>query len=317
MLTSVFFALSACFIWGFIFVVPEMMKGFSSIEVALGRYFVYGIVSSIFFLKSRLKHPRVYCRETWLKALFLSFLSTIGYYTFVVLALRLATPAICALILGICPISIAFYGNWRQREVPFKSLFIPSALILLGLLLINVPHLESTSNLSLYVLGLICSFTALITWSWYVVENARFLKQNTGMHSSEWTTLIGVATLFWTILLTIVLVLFFQDSLSIHKYFTFNQELTNFLLGSLILGLGCSWVGAALWNKGSVHLPVSLAGQLTLFETIFGVCFVYIFEQRTPPLLEITGIVLLLLATYCGLQQFSVKKTARRQLFPH
>jgi drug/metabolite transporter (DMT)-like permease len=308
MYSGIFYALSACFIWGLIFVVPELMNGFTPLEIALGRYFVYGILSSVIFLKSKYTRKHPYDSKIWIHALFLSFLSTIGYYSFVVLGLRMATSAICALILGICPITIAFYGNWKQQEVPFKSLILPSALIFAGLLFINFPHLESTSSPGTYTLGLICAFIAMFSWSWYVVENARFLKKHPHLRSNEWTTLIGVATLFWSVGLFLLLALFFPEHLSFEKYLHYDLELKRFLIGSLILGLLCSWVGAALWNKASVRLPVSLTGQLMLFETIFGLLFVYLLEGRIPPLSETTGMALMLASTFYALQQFSRKK---------
>jgi len=40
----------SCFIWGLIFIVPQFMSGFSPIEIALGRYFFYGIASLLIFL---------------------------------------------------------------------------------------------------------------------------------------------------------------------------------------------------------------------------------------------------------------------------
>jgi hypothetical protein len=39
-----------------------------------------------------------------------------------------------------------------------------------------------------------------------------------------------------------------------------------------------------------------LAGQLTIFETIFGVLFVYLLNQHLPPLIESLGISILLIS---------------------
>lgn len=317
MYKGIAFALGACFIWGLIFIVPQFMTGFTSIEVALGRYFVYGIISSLIFCKSKFQGTCRHPRGIWVKALYFSLASTIVYYTFVVLALRYSTPAICALILGISPITIAFYGNWKQRETTFKSLIIPSALILIGLVIINVPHLEESGSISTYVLGLVCSFLALLAWSWYVVANSRFLKHHPEVRSSDWSTLIGVATLFWVFVFALFLSLFFENQLQMEKYLTPGPELTKFIIGSAILGLLCSWVGAFLWNKASLHLPVSLAGQLTIFETIFGVVFVYTLERQMPPRMESIGIVILLIAIVYGIRQFARKRTYNNQLTPH
>lgn len=308
MLKGVTFALGACFIWGLIFVVPQFMTGFSPIEVALGRYLFYGTISFVIFLRALAKGKCQYPKAIWGKALYFSLISTILYYTFLVLALEYSSPAICALILGVCPIMIAFYGNWREKEVSFKSLLLPSILILLGLAIINFPELKASEGSSVYFIGLLFSFLAALAWSAYVLLNANFIKNNSKICSSEWSTLLGVAALFWVFISTIVLNLFFQDQLHIEKYFLFNDELIRFLSGSAVLGLLCSWVGAFLWNKASIHLPISLAGQLTVFETIFGVLFAYMITQSLPSFREGVGIFILLTAIFYGIRKFSTRE---------
>ena len=312
------YALCACFIWGFIFVIPQFMTGFSSLEVTLGRYLFYSTISSLVFIKSFLQGTCHFHRPIWIKALLFSLVSTIGYYTFLVLALRYSSPAICALILGISPITIALYGNSRQKEVAFKSLIAPSLLILLGLIIINTPHLESSSSPSCYILGLLFCILALISWSWYVVANSRFLKCHPEVRSSDWSTLIGVATIFWVIAFAAILIVFFEDQLHMEKYFIFNDELKRFLIGSAVLGLVCSWVGAFLWNKASFYLPVSLAGQLTIFETIFAVLFVFLITQSLPSPIEGIGIAILFAAIAYAIKKFAIaKKAFSRQISPH
>lgn len=301
-------ALSACLIWGLVFIIPQFMGSFSSIEVALGRFLVYGIVSSLIFCKSRLFGACRYPRTVWIKSIYFSLMCTFVCYTCLVLALRHATPAISALILGISPITIAFYGNWKQKEISFKRLVVPSLLILLGLILINIPHFRNNASPSSYILGLGCCFLSLIAWSWYVVTNARFLKQNPELRPVDWSTLIGVATFFWAILFAGIIVIFFENHLPWAKYGTWTPEMGRFVIGSAILGLLCSWVSAFLWNRASFYLPVSLAGQLMIFETIFGVIFVYLLEGRIPPLLESIGILILLSAIIYGIRQFASKE---------
>lgn len=296
MLQGIAYALGACFIWGLIFVVPQFMTGFSAIEVVLGRYTFYGILSASIFVKSWLRGHLRFPRFIWGSALCFSFVSTFLYYTAVVLAVRYANPAICALILGLSPVTIAFYGNWQKKECSFKSLLPSSILIGIGLLIINAPHFISEDALfdySGYFAGLGCSFIGLVAWSWYVVANARFLKNNPNLLSNEWSTLIGVATLIWVTLCGLLLIAVFAEA-EIHTHLIDNAISSRFLVGSAILGFLCSWLGAYLWNQACLRLPISLAGQLTIFETIFGLLFVYLWAQQTPPLLELLGVAILL-----------------------
>lgn len=298
MFKGILYALAACFVWGLIFVVPMFMTDYTPVEVALGRYVTYGALSLLIFFKSRCRYPKT----IWIKATLYSFVYTMGYYLCVVLALRLSSPAICALILGLSPIAIAFYGNWQEKEISNKSLIVPSLLTLLGLILINIPGLQSAASPTTYVWGLFFGALALIGWSWYVVANSRFLKKQPLVDSSEWATLIGVTCLVWVALFGLFFGLFFPEQFSLHKCLTFSPD---FVIGSLVLGVISAWLGYYFWNKASLHLPISLAGQLTIFETIFGVIFFYMIEMKMPPLLECIGILLFLGAITYGVSQFS------------
>lgn len=298
LITGIIFALLACLIWGLIFIVPQFMEGFHSLEITLGRYFLYGLVSLLLFCKEHFYGKKRYPRAVWIYALIFSLIGTILYYVNVVLALRFCSPAICALILGAGPIAIAFYGNWREKEIQYRQLAIPSIGILIGLIVLNLPHMNRDSLLGSYTLGLFCALLALAAWSWYVVENARFMRSHPEISANEWSSLVGVATLIWVIILSGILGPFFHDSIQFSSYLS-----SSFLLGSAVLGILCAWAGTLLWNKACLRLPVTLAGQLTLFETIFGVLYVYLLEQRLPPLMEAIGVGILLLAVLYGIRK--------------
>jgi len=305
MFKGTLFAVAACFLWGLIFVVPQFMTGFSPIEIAMGRYLFYGGISSCILLKSKVQFNVSYPLKIWMKALYFSLFCTIVYYTALVLALRDSGPAIAALVIGISPITIAFYGNWKQKECSYKKLILPSAFIAIGLLIINLPPLLANDFSSKYLFGLFCCAISLFSWTWYVVANADFLKNNKNITPNEWSTLMGVATLFWVIVCGVVLVIGFSDQLDLAKYSSMDETMVNFLMGCTILGFLCAWVGAYLWNRASLYLPVSLAGQLTIFETIFGLLFVYVAAQEIPPLFECVGIMVLLSAVMYGIKQSS------------
>lgn len=312
MLQGFFYTLAACFIWGLIFIVPQFMTEFTPIEVALGRYFFYGVISICILLRNRLKGAPRYSFSIWIKALLFSLASTIVYYTAVVLSLRYSNPAICAIVLGISPIAIAFYGNWREKKADFSPLIVPSLLIIFGLLIINLPYFYSNEVELEHILGLLCGFIALASWSWYAVANAQFLKHHTAIQASDWSTLIGVATLVWVLLFGFILAIGFDTQIQTDKYHITDPSFLHFLLGSAILGGLCSWLGGYLWNKASLYLPVALAGQLTIFETIFGLCFVYTLAQQLPPHTEVLGICLLLAAVAYGLRlSYATQKCAK------
>lgn len=302
MFKGVIYALSACLIWGLIFIVPGTMAEFSPLEISLGRYCIYGAFSWLVILKWWRKTK--YSLSTWTKAMGYSLIITCGYYTCLVLALRYATPAITALIIGASPIMIAFYGNWRQKEVSFKSLIIPSSLILIGLCFINIPQLQNEGSPVKLLWGVCCAFLSMAAWSWFVVANARFLKNNPNVDSGHWNDMIGATSLFNVFLLGTMASFLFDNPFQFDLLQTWDGVLVRYILGCSILGVMCSWVASALWNKASFLLPITLTGQLSIFETVFGILFFYLIEWKFPLTLECVGIALFLVATVIGINRF-------------
>lgn len=307
MIKGIILALLACFIWGLIFVVPLFMEGYNTIEIALGRYVFYGITSLFILFKDRLNGSFRYPASVWKNAFYFSLIFAVGYYPCVILALRCCAPPICALILGISPVVIALYGNWKRKECDYKNLILPCLLIFVGLIVINIPRISAAQTLVGYGLGVIYSLVALMVWSWFAVNIANYLKNNPQVSGNHWSTLIGVTTLCWVSLSVFITALFFYDQIDSGKYTLVNNNLTNFIMGSAVLGCLCSWVGGALWNKASVILPISFAGQLMIFETIFGLIFLYTLEQQWPSSLEIAGVILFLSAIAYTIRQLSQK----------
>ena len=261
-------------------------------------------------MRERAKGLCRYPRAIWIKALYFSLVSTLVYYISLVLALRYSNPAITALIMGVSPIMIACYGGWKEKVMNLRAFIVPSILILIGIVIINVPHLHDNESPSDHVLGLFFCCVALVTWSWYVVANSEFFKKYPEVQSCDWSTMIGVSTIFWVILCSVTTHLFFPAEFALEKYTFVNASFSSFLIGSAVLGLVCSWVGAYCWNRANHYLPVTLAGQLTIFETIFGVVFVYLVEQRMPPLMEMVGMGCLIGAVLYGIHITSRSQVA-------
>ncbi len=294
MFLGLLFAISACLIWGLVFVIPIYLPDFSAIEVVLGRYFVYGIFSLV--LASRITRLRKYTGRTWMVAFLFALVSNLVYYLGLVAGLRFATPTLTVLIVGMAPIVIAFYGNWKEREIAFRSLVLPCLLIGVGLVLINVIGIDwsfQESSFGKYLLGMLGVGVALLSWSWYAVHNARFLKRHPHIPANEWSTILGVATLVWTLLFALIFCTtssrFYEIDLA--KLFTLSSASLRYWGGVGILGALCSWVGCFLWSRASLYLPVSLMGPLLMFETLFGLLFVFLCERNTLSLLENSGIV--------------------------
>jgi drug/metabolite transporter (DMT)-like permease len=307
MTRGILLVIGACVIWGLIYAVPLFMTGFNPLEVAFGRYVCFGSVSLAYMLLFRRSVLWQVPRSLWVTAFFLAFLANVGFYPAAVLCMRYSNPAIAALILGLSPISIALWGNWKERECSFKSLLFPCITISIGLILVNIPSLQNSSlegSYAWYTLGLIGGFTALGLWSVYAVANGKCMKKHPEINASDWCSLIGIATFALTLALLPFYALI-MGAEHMHKFFFITPELQNFWVGSAVLGMFCSWMGFFLWNKGSSVLPVSLAGQLTIFETLFGLLYVYFLEERWPLGMELIGVAVMLGAIYYSIRLFS------------
>ena len=310
MILGIGFVISACFLWGLIFVVPQFMVGYSPLEIALARYFFYGLLSAIFLLGWRRDLFRQLSWTVLRKALWFGLIANILYYPCLVLSIKYATPVIATLIFGLSPIAIALYGNWKQKECSFSSLIVPILGIATGLVLVNWPALRESSldgSLGDYCLGIFFGLVSVGLWTYYAVSNARFLKTVGEMSSLNWSSIVGVATLAWVLLFMGASVLYEGPTAFAWKYLTLHPEMQSFMLGGLALGFFSTWLGMYLWNLGSSRLPVSFAGQLTVFETIFGLSFVFIVDQQLPSFIEMIGASLMISGVIFSINAFNYR----------
>ena len=66
-----------------------------------------------------------------------------------------------------------------------------------------------------------------------------------------------------------------------------------FWLVNMGVALGASVLGNSLWNAASRKLPLTLSGQLIVFETVFALVYGFVYEGRLPHGLEVAAGVLL------------------------
>jgi drug/metabolite transporter (DMT)-like permease len=77
-----------------------------------------------------------------------------------------------------------------------------------------------------------------------------------------------------------------------------DERWHTFWMLNLGLAVGASWLGNGLWNAASKRLPLTLSGQMIVFETLFALLYAFIYDQRLPRPLE-TAAILLLVAGVC------------------
>lgn len=109
--SGILYALGTNFIWSLSIIIPKLLPSFTSLEITLGRYFFYGILSLNLLLCFELKSIRNY-RNIWLTAFLFAFAGNVGYYFFVVFGIKYVGAQITALVIGLLPITVSLYANW-------------------------------------------------------------------------------------------------------------------------------------------------------------------------------------------------------------
>jgi drug/metabolite transporter (DMT)-like permease len=234
---GVFYILGACLCWSGVFVIPKFITGFTALEISLGRFFCFGMISTIGLLVKKRKLLTKTWGSIWKKALWLGFISTIGCYTATVLCIQYASPKVANLLFGLVPILVAIFGNHRKKEYSFRVIALPCAFIGIGIVLCNIEafSLEGES-LSSYIFGFFMGLLSLFCWVWYVLACFDFMKKNSHVTSSDWVLMTGgtVFCLATAIGGTVVGIEGLERYLAL--------DLVSWIIGSLVLGGISSWL---------------------------------------------------------------------------
>ncbi|WP_395407730.1 DMT family transporter [Pseudoduganella sp. UC29_106] len=284
--------------WGMVFIVPELLSAFSPVEMAVGRYVAYGAIAfglmlpKLGNLLSRLE------RSDYAALLRHALSGNIIYYMLLALGVKFAGVAPTSLIIGVLPIAVTLMGRNDHGAVPLRQLALPLLVVAAGITCINVDvfqHAQAAGQPLLRTLtGLLCATGALLCWSWYTLDNARYLKRNPHYTSGEWSALYGLSTGVIALLIGAVAFALFHDQVTGAAGAASGRDWGLFWICNGVIALGASVIGNHLWNIASRRVPVTLSGQLILFETLFALLYGFIYKHQFPRPLEIAAIVLLI-----------------------
>jgi drug/metabolite transporter (DMT)-like permease len=62
-----------------------------------------------------------------------------------------------------------------------------------------------------------------------------------------------------------------------------------------------------LWNAAAKRLPLTLAGQMIVFETLFALLYAFVYDGRWPRTPEVLAIVLLLVGVLWSVRQHTLE----------
>lgn len=273
-------------LWGLVFLAPELVRDFSPLQLSIGRYLCYGALAVL------LLAPRWHAlvcrlsRSHWMSLAWLALAGNIVYYILLASAVQMGGIAMTSLVIGFLPVAVTVIGSRDDGAVPFKAL-IPSLMLSAGgAVFIGWEALArpSAGSAVTQLLGLACAVGALVSWTAFAVGNARSLKRLQGISGHDWNLLTGVVTGAQSLLL-LPLAMLLQSA-----HHDANQW-ARFAMVSLGVALIASIAGNALWNRMSRLLPLTLVGQMILFETVFALIYGLVWEHRLPTALEALALV--------------------------
>ena len=275
--------------WGIPFLVPQILPGFSSLEISFGRFFFFGLVS-LFFLKKVI----TILKKISTQDLFLLFLLSASgfwfYSTLLFWGVHATDGIISSLIVGLLPITIPLLSPGRKKSGVrfYAGLF----LLLVGI--VNLFAFPVVAGLKLIktpsILGVFSLISCLGLWTWFAINNTRFLHRNPHIERKDFASVIGVISL-------VSITPFFLAQVNVSELIQ-RSDFNIYLMCSIALGLGSSWLANWLWNICSFHCPSEISGPLIVSETIFGLLYSFIYEARLPHIYEGASIFMFLIGVY-------------------
>ncbi|WP_434989452.1 DMT family transporter [Xanthomonas melonis] len=290
--TGVACGVGAGALWGLVFLAPQLLSAFTPLQLAVARYLSYGAVAALLLApRARQTLARI-GRTEWWALVRLSLLGNLIYYVLLGSAVQWAGGAATALIIGLLPVVVTVIGTRAAGAVSLRRLAAPCVLCVIGVTLVALDTVQDdtgqqASDRLARIAGLLCAVGALASWAAYSIANARWLRRRPDLSGADWSLLTGVVTGALAAVLAPAALIGSAAHAPLHW--------AGFWCVSLLLGILASVIGNALWNRASRVLPLTLVGQMIVFETVFALIYGFAWEMRLPSPLELAAITCLLI----------------------
>ncbi|ENC9772898.1 TPA: DMT family transporter [Citrobacter koseri] len=299
MISGVLYALLAGLMWGLIFVGPLIVPEYPAVLQSMGRYLALGLIAVPLAWLGRAR-LRQLTRKDWITALALTMMGNLIYYVCLASAIQRTGAPVSTMIIGTLPVVIPVFANllYSQRDgkLSWRRLAPALALIGVGLLCVNIAELnQGLPEFSgwRYGSGIALALVSVVCWAWYALRNARWLRENPDKHPMMWATAQALVTLPVSLLGYAAACIWLGKQMPDFPL-PFGPRPDVFVALMVAIAVLCSWVGALCWNVASQKLPTVILGPLIVFETLAGLLYTFILRQEFPPLLTVSGIVLLI-----------------------
>jgi len=278
--------------WGLVFLAPKVAPDASPLLMSAGRYLAYGIIAALLLAPRWKRVTALLDARAWRALAWLSLAGNIVYYLFLVISVHFAGVAASALIVGMVPVVVVVWGLRDPDAPPLRRIGPPILLAAFAVALIGWESLSRDAvagrDAVSVLIGLGCGLAALLSWSAYAVGNSRWMARLPRVSAHDWSLLTGVVTGGFALLLAVPALLGAGDATA--------EQWTRLAAVSVGVAVLASIVGNALWNQASRLLPLSVLGQMIVFETLFAFLYGYLWEGRGPTVIEIIAMILMMVS---------------------
>lgn len=282
--------------WGTTFVAPLMVPEFGTVDLTVGRFLACGMLSLVLLVwdafRDGVRLPTA--TEAW-TALGMSLLGYTGYYLLLVLAIQAAGAALPVLIIGTIPLWIMLLG--KPQELRWRALMPGLLLTAAGLALmmrVSSQAAEADGGSNLW-LGVMFAVLAAASWTTFGLINARWLARHPDVNSTRWANWLGVAAGLGALAIAALAGSEPGDLIA-------QPGFGRFVLVCMVTGIGSAWVASVLWNMASRRLGASLAGQLIVSETVFGLLYTFVWDGQWPVAMQWLACVLFVLGILASIR---------------
>lgn len=263
------------------FIAPEVIGSFGALEQTVGRFFFYGLMAAALIAPKWKNLVSALGRKEWLGIAGLAITGNILNYILIVNAVQMGSIAMTSLIVGLIPVAVTIIGSRESGAVSLRRLLPSILLCCASAITIGWNALDAISaaqDLTPFI-GMLCAIGSLLSWATYAVKNRQWLSQLHHISAYDWNLLIGVATGAFSLLLLPIAFLFADQPHS-------PDQWAMFMAVSIGIAIFSSIIGNALWNQSTRLLPMTMIGQMILFETLFALLYAFAWESRSPTLNE-------------------------------
>ena len=278
--------------WGLVFLAPKVAPDASPMLMSAGRYLAYGLIAALLLAPRWTRVAALLDARAWWALAWLSLAGNIVYYLFLVVSVHFAGVAASALIVGMVPVVVAVWGLRDPDAPPLRKVGPPILLAAFAVALIGWESLSRDAaagrDAVSVLIGLGCGLAALLCWSAYAVGNSRWMARLPQVGAHDWSLLTGVVTGAFALLLAVPALLGAGEATA--------EQWARLAAVSVGVAVLASIVGNAFWNQASRLLPLSMLGQMIVFETLFAFLYGYLWEGRGPTVVEIVAMILMIVS---------------------